>query len=63
MQHRGRIIHGTVGIDRGPEPLLDKPLADAVGKAGTYEEHFLARLHPESRIRNVDDCPKLHLYN
>ena len=37
--------------------------ADAIGKAGTYEEHFLARLHPETRIRDVDDCPKFHLYN
>ena len=63
MQHRGRIIHGAVGIDRSPEAFLHKPLADAVGKAGTYEEHFLARLHQETRIRDVYDCPKLHLYN
>ena len=60
MQHRGRIIHGAVGIDRGTEPLLNKPLADAVGKAGAYEEHFLARLNPEARVRDVDNCPKHH---
>ena len=63
MQHRGRIIHRAVWIDRSTELLFLEPAAYALGKAGTHEEYFFARFHQEARLRDVDDRSELHLYN
>ena len=59
MEDTGGVVHHTVGVDRGTELFFAEALADAVGKAGANEEHFLAWLYLEAGLRYIDNGTEL----